>query len=718
MCVNDVYMYIHVCRHVSLLLYPGCVPTVTKTELPKGCWLDQMNNEEDDEDMMGEMLPQTSFYQGICSMEECTTGGGSCMHEDDMCCCRPQKINDLFISCDNQNLEMSLDQRVKKNESQCECIPCNDVIIKVRLSVKGQGDDGPIPAAQIFNLDTEEIIGLTLYNGILDFEVGFNKRKLQVLIQATGYQRVTRVITLSPKHTMVIFNITMTRIFFANIGPGDSEIVFPLGKMAWLYASPGTFHKNGTTHKENVVFKGSYVDPSTSKFLDLIESESFEVEDGERFAMVAAVFLEFEDEEGEQLDVRDLRLAVPIDKEEEVVDGMFAVVHDWETGTWTRISTFSPIKTKRGKRSAISSVICEAPDITVAQLVAIAMPLGADCWVQVRTFDQNLDPFPGALVTLVQRRFVGGIEVIYRIGTDTGGAQTTDESLASNAVCLPLDCNDFLEVNISARFEPNSQLVPVDFPPDTFVGDLSEPIIENDIFFLVSITPAEVVMAARPFYVFPTTCMREAQEPDQVANPSDYFSFATDYLPFEPNTDQCYIKITISNCFFRANVPKIITMDAQTGVVTSSQTFPELFIGVPALGSGFPEECFEYNTSCPSMCAEPRSMCLPFRCGDIVQVSVMSNLTTNGELSTCELINVSPILGDLILAYRDSNNNQNLTIDSSVLDPASFNDPELGLYYDPQPTRARQLCNGGGTIRGYTNSEGSVAHFGCFTDND
>ena len=185
-------------------------------------------------------------------------------------------------------------------------------------------------------------------------------------------------------------------------------------------------------------------------------------------------------------------------------------------------------------------------------------------------------------------------------------------------------------------------------------------------------------------------------------------------MPFVPNTDQCYLKITVSNCLFRANIPTVITRDAQTDNVTSVQTFPQSLLLVPLVTSGLPEECLEYNTSCFSICAEPQPICLPYRCGDVVQITVSSNLTISGETTDCSLSSVSPVLEDTMLAFRgNTTTDDSLIIDTSVIDPNSFNDPQLGLYFDPQPTRAQQLCNGGGDVQDTPRLGGSTAEFEC-----
>ena len=440
-------------------------------------------------------------------MDPCTshsTTSITCSTEDSTCCCRALEIKDLDIKCSDTSFIPEL--LATRNETKCSCSPCDDVTIKIRLRVKGQGSGGPIAAAQVFDMGTEELIGLTLYNGVLDFELRYTKKELQVLVQATGYQRATRNVPLSPRQPAVAVNITMTMLMVKNIGRGDSEIAYPLGERAWLYTQPGAFRRNGTAHEHDVIFKGSYVDSSSPGVLETIESENFEV-DGTLFGMVAAMFLEFEDGEGEPLDTNDLRLVVPIGKEEDLAD-VFVVEHNWETGSWTKSSAFSPVKTRRGKRATISEVILEAPDITTQVFMMIAVSVGADCWAQVRTFDAGLNPFPGPFVMLEQRRVVSGMDILYRFGTDTGGAQTTFESLASNAVCLPLDCNFFIEVVITARVDPSTNLVPVDFPPGTFPpGSPAQPDITSNAFTFTAIDPADMMGTLSPTYVFKEHCV-------------------------------------------------------------------------------------------------------------------------------------------------------------------------------------------------------------------
>ena len=648
-------------------------------------------------------------------MERCTTDREQCKDPDSFCCCRALQVEELDILCADPNVEKNLDRHLMTNASQCSCTPCGDVKVTVRLNVKGPGDDGPIPAAQVFDIATQQVIGLTLYNGMLDFETELEKQTLLLLIQATGYQRVTRSIKLTPTRSVIQRNITMARLVVVHIGHGKSEVVFPLGKWAWLCAEPGSFHKNGTTYEHDVMFKGSYMDSSNTEALDMLEGQRFEM-DGNRFAMLAVVFLEFEDMEGDSLDVKDLRLALPLEGEEDDVD-MFAAVHDWETGKWTQVSTFSPVKTsRRSKRQTISEVIREAPGIGTSVFITIAGQVAADCWLQVRTFDVNNDPFPGPFVSLVQTRVVGGpggMVLLYRFGTDTGDAQTFEDGFASNAICLPLECNDFLEATLTATLDPNSQLSSVPFPPDTFgVLDAGTPTATGTSFTFDAYTPADIAKEPRPFYVFRDSCFTQAQEIQAASNPQDYFSFSTDYTPLL-SSDQCYIKITVRYCSLHSTSVTITSLDSQTEDVNQVVTTPfPIASFIP--GSGFPEECL--NTCLP-LCSFPQSVCLPYNCSNSIRIT--SQFSTSTGTTACELTDISVLLGNSVLAFRGGVMQEDLTIDTSVLDPDSLNNPDLGLYYDPQPTVARDLCLVGGAFQNPMGAsitlEGSAGTFGCFS---
>lgn len=622
----------------------------------------------------------------------------------------------LDIRCEGSFSEDQLDSTLKTNATRCSCTSCDDVLVTVRLNIRGPMEEGPIPAAQVIDLETQQVVGVTLHNGMLEFEVELGRRKLPLLVLATGYQRTTRTVSLSPTQRVLTVNVTLARLVVETIGHGNSEVVYRLGQWAWLCAQPGSFHKNGTTHHDEVIFKGSYMDANDRKVLDMLDAKRFEM-NGERFGMFAVVFLEFEDTDGEPLDANDLRIAVPLDNQEE--PDMFAAVHDGETDIWTHISTFSPIKTKRGKRQAISDVILEAPDISLSAFVTLAINVAADCWLQARTFDINLNPFPGPLVTLMQGRMISGLFVLFRFGTNTGGAQTTDDSLVSNAVCLPLDCNDFVGTMLTATLDPSSLLTPVPFPPFTFdPSDGGIPTIDQSAFVFDGFTTYEIADEPRPFYVFLDNCVENAREPQLIANPSDFFSFSTANTPL-PSSDQCFIKVTVRDCLLTTNTIQIMSLDDNTGSVIRVETFTldsSDNVEVEA-ASGTLEECVD-PTPCTRPCASPRPICLPYNCSNSIQVTVTSQSSVTALTTTCSLTDVSVLLSNSILAFQGSVMQDSLTIDTSVLDPDRLNDPELGLYYDPQPMMSRDLCRVGGLRPIPTPPDltltGTAAVFECF----
>ena len=139
--------------------------------------------------------------------------------------------------------------------------------------------------------------------------------------------------------------------------------------------------------------------------------------------------------------------------------------------------------------------------------MAITLPDddGTECWIQARTFDLAGNTLP-AFVRLEQMSTVAGNEISYRFsyrfGTNTGGDQTTVDGLAQNAVCLPLACNGFTIAFVEARmsFMPttSASLIPVDFPPDTFLAMDNAPIIIGDMFSIEDVIDRSG--APLPFY--------------------------------------------------------------------------------------------------------------------------------------------------------------------------------------------------------------------------
>ena len=78
------------------------------------------------------------------------------------------------------------------------------------------------------------------------------------------------------------------------------------------------------------------------------------------------------------------------------------------------------------------------------------------------------------------------------------------------------------------------------------------------------------------------------------------------------------------------------------------------------------------------------SLTLSFSCSDSFTLTVFMMKNT----TMCELTRV---FGHSILAFCGNTWQEDLTIDTSVLDPDTFNNPRLGLYYDPQPMIALGL---------------------------
>ena len=96
-------------------------------------------------------------------------------------------------------------------------------------------------------------------------------------------------------------------------------------------------------------------------------------------------------------------------------------------------------------------------------------------------------------------------------------------------------------------------------------------------------------------------------------------------------------------------------------------------------------------TICDENTATLRAACLPFVCGDVIQIFVRTNLES-GQTGFCQ--------GSIIVS--DLTNNNQLIITSNTLKADDFNDPNIGFkfYFDDgsgsiAAVIAGQRCNAG-----------------------
>ena len=299
---------------------------------------------------------------------------------------------------------------------------------------------------------------------------------------------------------------------------------------------------------------------------------------------------------------------------------------------------------------------------------------------------------------------------MYRFGTDTGTAVQLASGLAQNAICLPLECNDFTTAFVEARqgfATTTPSLIPEDFPANTFTPMEEAPIIIGDMFLIQSVITTRDSL---PFYDTQEACV--ANGGASQADPRYYFSFNPMQSGDTPAGGLCYIRILIRDCFLNNSVT-VSSINAVTGAVDFTQTVlvSELDDFVMTDSSGV--DVAPVRSPCNSSNATPRGACISFNCSSIVQVFVRQNIDISTQ-DLCDLTSRSTILNSPLIS--GSSTNQQLLIDTSILFTNDYNDADIGLYHDDtNPQAALNRCLAGNDTIIASNVEvGYAAEFTCF----
>ena len=200
---------------------------------------------------------------------------------------------------------------------------------------------------------------------------------------------------------------------------------------------------------------------------------------------------------------------------------------------------------------------------------AIAAQRDIDCWLQARVF--NLDGTAGSSSTVIMRQdaTIGGESIFIQFADRTDTTQTTFDGLESNALCLPVACDNIVQTLLVARdIQTDIELLPDEFEDTVFDTDETTPIILSSTFLFSEIFLA-TTGAPRPFYLDVDACTAAGQETNANAMSADFFSFsvanAADLTsPADGNGDTCYIKIQIRDCF-AGNVVDISSIGPVSG---------------------------------------------------------------------------------------------------------------------------------------------------------
>lgn len=488
---------------------------------------------------------------------------------------------------------------------------------------------------------------------------------------------------------------------------------------------------DGETYEDFVTFQGMFLTPQDEYEFSGVPGADFsmfnpETGDRELIGVLFVTRLEFMGTEGEQLVAEKLRLQISVLNTDGNLPELCLIVYNETSNRWEKFADFKaqPDTFRVKRQSPLPPVVLESPDIPIQVFVAVAAGSGANCWLQGRTFDMAGAPVQGPFISMEQRVLMSGNELILRFGTNTGAhSSPISGGLAPNALCLPVHCGPFVVATLEAReqFDTASMRLDVQpFPPETFDFNETAPIEIGTIFTFNELI-FSTTMRARPFYATQSDC--EASGSSINPTLSEFFRFSQTNLierP-EPIIDSCFIKIQILDCFPN-NTAVVTSIDPDTGSIDDRTTVtisePDDMFEMPTSSGTFAPPTTTSSPVCDDSTATMRAACVPYVCGDNVQVIVNPSVESTGTF--CVITGRSVLLSNSLVS--DTGNNDQLLLTSSVLISLNYNDPDLGLYFEPgnnmmMADQARQLCNAGDGVNNNTVIDvtvGEAVTFSCF----
>lgn len=669
-----------------------CNATVSTVNLPPGCLFDG----------------QTFFERAVCGQGFCTTMEGVCSDASRMCCCRP--LDESRISLDETVECNELAPILTVNATICGCSVCDDLFITVRVTVaNAENNEEVISGAQIFNISDDSspiFLGVTA-NGQLEFVQPFDLNSITLQVLAANFLTTNMTVNLGPGPIQV--TVLLTPLVVIEVGLGNSALTVRLGSNAAVSTPANSFVSgDGTPYDELVMYEGVFVDDPDNIGTTLpLGAQQFVINNNvsEPFVAVAVLSMLFRDVEGGVLQVNGLDFVIATS-----LDQIFIAY--FRNGTWENGGDLIPLgldDARRKRQAPGGTPVFVFPDVEVGVFAAIAVVFNAECWLQARTFDDSGVELSGTFITIEQCTISNGL---FMFGTDTGTAQTMNDGLVNNAICLPMACDNFTSATLSATDTiGGNPLTPNDFPLATFNPTEDPPIAIGDIFSIQEVVTASAAGEPRPFYFGFAACVSNGQEATMTADLADYFRFNSGTPPAPP-TLNCYVKIQVLDCFDN-NVVTVTSLDPNNNILgettvtvnDTNATDPDSTSGDI---TGMPMTPF-----CNASIATIRTVCIPFVCQSTIVVDVAQN-PASSQVGNCENTGRSVIVSLPIISDPDTTE---LIIDTSSLRSDDFNDPDLGLFHDmTDATVAQGRCFAGNssTAAEIDLTTGIAGTFTCF----
>ena len=652
---------------------------------------------------------QQSVEITSCDQQFCTTQDGVCNNTARMCCCRA--FDESIVQCDTV-----LETSGVANASVCGCSVCDDILVTVTATVRNAENDELISGAQIFNindLSSPQFLGIT-FNGQAQFQVEFGLQPVTLQVVAANFRDTTRIVNLAPGRDITV-TIPLTPLIVIVMGLGNSALTVRLGLISAVSAPANTFlAPDGVLYEGVVLFEGMFAgsDGNILAATDQAAQQFFlNNNTDETFVVFAVFFLGFRDTDGNLLNAGDNPLEFVISTEE---NGLFVAYFNstdntWEDGGDLEELSFDQARRKR-QTGGITPVFSQS-NVRIGTFAAVARRLNIECSLQARTFDQNGMPLPGAFITLEQR--VGNLLFIF--GTDTGTAQTVSDGLVSNAICLPLACDNFTSATLEA-VDGSNILNPEDFPPGTFNFSENPPITIGDIFSIQEVVTATPTLR-RSFYLGFSDCQASGQSATSPA--ADYFRFNGGLL--EPFPEQnCYVKVQVLDCGDGGNVVTVRSVFANGSSLQTSGVAMDLTdmmmndtFEFGSATTDMPTTTTTEEPVCDGSTATMRTVCVPFVCRTTIQIIVEPS-PDSALTGTCTNTQRSVIVS---LPELSEERTDQLIINTASLREDDYNDPDLGLYHDiMSPMIARGRCFAGNmtTADEIDFTTGIAGTFSCF----
>ena len=376
---------------------------------------------------------ETAFNSQTCSQVPCTTDTGACTDGSGVqCCYREATDTEVSITCLQYNT-------LTFNQSQtCSCMPCDDIIIDVIVTVTSSTDGEPLMGAMVDytttaggitgDIMTDSLGMFTITQPISNGSVAFT------ITEPTHVMEEHPPVDLIPPGPIRISVVLRSRVTETR-GPTMNNVV-NVGNIA-----------NATLSDQlpsNVTSEVSYVAAEMPRSFDTTLPPPVVTNDDTFYAVRVIATTRLSEDNGTTINsTANVQITFNSTMVPDVNTMLSLLTFDDGPGVWSA-STMD-------LSSSTSSVTANATLSNTELPWAIGNPVGSDmiCYVQVRTFRRDNNPLEDVEVEVLQLFEQFGETFFFRSVGITGDTSAS----ATHAACLPVLCN--YDGMIRARYHVN-----------------------------------------------------------------------------------------------------------------------------------------------------------------------------------------------------------------------------------------------------------------------